>query len=472
MATNYDSKVDYQALINQAAANGNYAQAAIYEQQRNQKLADMNNAGTNKNNYQMTNNYSGYLNGGSGGSITPAQQMAQALSPATADQRQTVLSNMAGSMASGSAPAYQAPDTSAYDAQLASALNTLNNTPYVAPSWEDYYKERALDDYVAEAIRMMEPQYADKYDAARNAAATNLDRAGLYNSLYGQALAAQQENAVTRAMLSDASQYAQQQRQQDYDNAMALYKAAIDNAQFGYSSQGDRLKTTISSLHNSINEVMDRAKQVNDYNLEASAQAIQRQVAAADMLYQSAQIDSMEYENLLRQAQARTEAVDAQLKQAQLNELAGIQTGGIYQADANGKAPKGLSAGDYVKTNGGWYQITGVAADGSYTSKKVNDPTAVAAVDTGYSGGYSGGGGGYSYDRTVEPIVDNNNNNNSGGGGNGDLAYYGNLSQAVRRMVAADNEQGAAQAAQSAKNSGKITDAQFKQLQTIIAQKF
>ena len=389
---NYDTNVDYQALINQATANGNYAQAAIYEQQRNQKIADMNTAGTNKNNYQMTNNYSGYLNGGSGGSITPAQQMAQALSPATASQRQTVLDNMAGSMMSSSAPAYQAPDTSVYDAQLASALNTLNNTPYVAPSWEDYYRERSLDDYVAEAIRMMEPQYADKYDAARNAAATNLDRAGLYNSLYGQALAAQQENAVTRAMLSDASQYAQQQRQQDYDNAMALYKAAIDNAQFGYSSQGDRLKTTISSLHNSINEVMDRAKQVNDYNLEASAQAIQRQVAAADMLYQSEQINAMQYENLLTQAQIQTEQVNAQLKQAQLNELAGIQTGGVYQAGADGKAPKGLSAGDYVKTNGGYYQITGVRADGSYMSKKVPDSSVpgvgtAAAATASYSGG-------------------------------------------------------------------------------------
>ena len=413
MAVSYDSSVDYQKLINDAVAGGNYGQAAIYEQQRNQKLTDMNTAGTNANNYQMTNNYSGYLNGGSGGSITPAQQMAQALSPATSNQRQTVLSNMAGSMASGRTPAYQAPDTSAYEAQLAQALATLNNTPYVAPAWEDYYKERSLDDYVAEAIRMMEPQYADKYDAARNSAAAALDRAGLLNSLYGQALAAQQENAVTRAMLSDASQYAQQQRQQDYDNAMALYKAAIDNAQFGYSSQGDRLKTTISSLHNSINEVMDRAKQVNDYNLEASAQAIQRQVAAADMLYQSAQIDSMEYENLLRQAQARTEAVDAQLKQAQLNELAGIQTGGIYQADANGKAPKGLSAGDYVKTNGGWYQITGVAADGSYTSKKVNDPTAVAAVDTGYSGGYSGGGDGYSSSSSSSSSNSSSNSSNS-----------------------------------------------------------
>ena len=69
MAVSYDSNVDYQKLINNATASGDFAQAAIYEQQRNQKLADMNAAGTNTKNYQLTNNYSGYLNGGSGGSI-------------------------------------------------------------------------------------------------------------------------------------------------------------------------------------------------------------------------------------------------------------------------------------------------------------------------------------------------------------------------------------------------------------------
>ncbi|WP_370813327.1 hypothetical protein [Butyricicoccus pullicaecorum] len=58
----YDSNIDYQAEIDKAVARGDYAQAAIYEQQRNQKIKDMGL------NYGTTNKYSQYLNGGSGSS--------------------------------------------------------------------------------------------------------------------------------------------------------------------------------------------------------------------------------------------------------------------------------------------------------------------------------------------------------------------------------------------------------------------
>lgn len=56
----YDSNIDYQAEIDKAVAKGDYAQAAIYEQQRNQKIKDMGLS------YGTTNKYSQYLNGGSG----------------------------------------------------------------------------------------------------------------------------------------------------------------------------------------------------------------------------------------------------------------------------------------------------------------------------------------------------------------------------------------------------------------------
>lgn len=58
----YDSNIDYQAEIDKAVARGDYAKAAIYEQQRNQKIKDMGL------NYGTTNKYSQYLNGGSGSS--------------------------------------------------------------------------------------------------------------------------------------------------------------------------------------------------------------------------------------------------------------------------------------------------------------------------------------------------------------------------------------------------------------------
>lgn len=66
MATKYtyDKKKDYQAMINQAVDAGDFRSAALYEQQRNQKIDDMNTAGTNAKGHQKTDLYSQYLNGG------------------------------------------------------------------------------------------------------------------------------------------------------------------------------------------------------------------------------------------------------------------------------------------------------------------------------------------------------------------------------------------------------------------------
>lgn len=63
--------------------------------------------------------------------------------------------------------------------------------------------------------------------------------------------------------------------------------------------------------------------------------------------------------------------------------------GTTVKADAYGKAPSGLSVGTDVVTNGGTYRITGVNADGSYQSTKVNDTNSY-----NYSGTYSNAGTG------------------------------------------------------------------------------
>ena len=67
----------------------------------------------------------------------------------------------------------------------------------------------------------------------------------------------------------------------------------------------------------------------------------------------------------------------------------------IYKVKDDGKAQSGLKAGDQVVTGGGTYKITGVNADGSYKSEKVNNET-TSTYKGSYanSGGSSGGGGG------------------------------------------------------------------------------
>lgn len=65
----YNKNTDYQKLINDAVAKGDFSSAAKYEQQRNEKIKDLDSSGTNTYGATQTNNYSSYLNtGGSSGS--------------------------------------------------------------------------------------------------------------------------------------------------------------------------------------------------------------------------------------------------------------------------------------------------------------------------------------------------------------------------------------------------------------------
>lgn len=58
MQYGYNKDTDYKKLMDDAAAKGNYAQAAIYEQMRNEKIA-----GEGLNQWAQTNQYANYLQG-------------------------------------------------------------------------------------------------------------------------------------------------------------------------------------------------------------------------------------------------------------------------------------------------------------------------------------------------------------------------------------------------------------------------
>lgn len=61
MAKKYDENLDYSLLMKQAADAGDYKSAAMYEQQRNAKINDMNAAGTNVYGATVSNDYGKYL---------------------------------------------------------------------------------------------------------------------------------------------------------------------------------------------------------------------------------------------------------------------------------------------------------------------------------------------------------------------------------------------------------------------------
>lgn len=61
MAVTWDENTDYKKLMDEAVAAGDYAAAAKYEQQRNAKIAALNEAGTNKWNATTSTDYAQYL---------------------------------------------------------------------------------------------------------------------------------------------------------------------------------------------------------------------------------------------------------------------------------------------------------------------------------------------------------------------------------------------------------------------------
>ena len=76
----YDKNTDYQALMNQAVANNDYASAAQYEQQRNAKIAGEGITG-----YEQTSNYSQYLQNNT--NSQPASQSSGGMKTSVDDYR-------------------------------------------------------------------------------------------------------------------------------------------------------------------------------------------------------------------------------------------------------------------------------------------------------------------------------------------------------------------------------------------------
>ncbi len=410
MAT-YDKNVDYQDLINKAVANGDYASAAAYEQQRNAKIADMNAAGTNSSNYKQTNLYS---NSGAG-NISTAQAVAQATSPATAATGQTkqtsiqsgainnngttYVSNkgegklnydgnsgrlvrtmpdgsawyvdptdakynelyqeyynrygndprgiytgtaaidggmmqaaassndayirqimqLSNALANAQVPAYQSPDTAAQKAMLDQYLNQLGNIQYTPIDYDQYMgRVGDLDQYYQQAMDVLSPRYQSQYRNAYNKAVQNLNKAGLYDTVYGQALNAQQQNAVTEALNADAMEMGQNLYQRAQDQAFQAYQAAVQENQFGASFRQQNLTESGKLTMNYIDLLNDEAAAVNDYNMQAYLAKMQQYTGAIDAAYKAGNLTSAEYENMMNAAKIELSKVEQQLTQAQI----------------------------------------------------------------------------------------------------------------------------------------------------------
>lgn len=210
----YDKNTDYTALINKAVEDGDYAAAAQYEQQRNEKVADMNAAGTNTQGYKITSDYAQFLN-------TPASKPSQG--SGTGGQVPTTIPQYS----------YDASSNEAYMNVLGALQQAQGNKPTYAGTYDsdmrDLYDKIVNRDKFQYDLNgdMLYQQYKDGYvnmgqmamkDAMGQAAALT----GGYGSSYGQSVGQQQYDAYL---------------QQLNDVVPELYGMALNQ----YNAEGDRL---------------------------------------------------------------------------------------------------------------------------------------------------------------------------------------------------------------------------------------
>lgn len=176
----YDPNRDYQADIDKAVADGDYAKAAIYEQQRNQKIKDMGL------NYGTTNKYSQYLNGGSGSSGSSNIRLPGLGGDLVSGVMGNVMGNIFGQTTSGL--------TSGSNSQQSVGHPVINWNPNEAPlygkddskGWKDNVDYQALindavknNNYAQAAI--LEQQRNNKIDSL----GLDADKTNKYSSYLG-----------------------------------------------------------------------------------------------------------------------------------------------------------------------------------------------------------------------------------------------------------------------------------------------
>lgn len=303
----YDKNTDYTALINKAVEDGDYAAAATYEQQRNEKVADMNAAGTNTEGYKITSDYVDYLEtpapqptggGGGGGGQTGTTTPQYSYDASTDEAYMNALTAL--QQAQGNKPTY----AGTYDGALQDLYDQIVN--------RDKFQYDLNGD-------MLYQQYKDSYaNMGRMAMMDTMGQAaaltGGYGSSYGQSVGQQQYDAYLK-QLNDVvpelygmaldqynaegdrmmQQYGMLSDLQDdeytrYMDDMSLYLAGVDRAQAQVDSAYDR---GYQNWYNAQQMQMDAAQFQYQQDQDAYYRALQ---AEQDAYNRGLQADEIAYD--------------------------------------------------------------------------------------------------------------------------------------------------------------------------------
>ena len=276
-------------------------------------------------------------------------------------------------------PEYQEVDTSYYEDKINNLLDQLANSQYTPINPEEYTKDvMTYEEAYDLAKSIIEPQYASTYRDATNAVAQNLDRAGIYNSLYGQSLMQNEQNRINEDMNARLGELATTLQGQERDYALQLLNAAINENQFGSNYNQNALTAAANTALSMIDNLVARANNINDYNYKSASLQLQRSAQALEEQYMRGQMTKMELENKLLALQAEAQELDNKISAYEVGGSGG-SSGSRYVYSVNDvKTPQGndITPGEMVaeayNEKGGVYD-GGVNDIRLYTQKLLED---------------------------------------------------------------------------------------------------
>lgn len=339
----YDKNTDYQAMINDAVAKGDYTSAAVFEQQRNEKIK-----GEGITDYQTTNNYSQYLNGGVSQAQNPENDYSDYLKELYAQQMEAELSAL----------------KSQYDKNAAGLKADAEKIPVLYQAARN--ETAAQNDIQRQAF--------NEFAVANGLNTGTSGQAALANSAVLQGNLAQISGQESDALAENA--LAQQQLAIDYENAVAQARAsgnaslaqALYQEMVRQQQAADDAAAAAQAQANWEKEFAFTQQQYGDSRSDAAKDAAYN--LAMTMLTAGVMPDSSTLSS------AGISAADANaIRNAALREMGGYGTGGSGTSGSTGSGSSGSgssgSSGSSASSGGSYQGSSGTGASSPYSDAAI-----------------------------------------------------------------------------------------------------
>ena len=209
-------------------------------------------------------------------------------------------------------------------------VDKLANTTYTPVDVEaQMAKTLTYEEAYELAKQIVEPQYRKSYWDAASTAAQNLERSGLYDSLYGQALSAQAQQNVSNDMNAAIGSLALNLQQMDYDQAKQIAEMMINENQFGANFNQSGLTSAAQGTMSLINSLIEQANAQNDFALQQASLQLQQRAQELERRYTEGQLTQMQYENEMMQ-------LEIEAQRAKNNSVSVGSSGGISDITGDG----------------------------------------------------------------------------------------------------------------------------------------